>query len=264
MSARSRIRDRSRPGGGAWTPLALGSALELWLEADRGMTAPGNAISQWSDQSPKARHMLQVTPAAQPTLDPTGGPLGGPAVVVDLSHYLYGTGAPANWAFLHQSTLSLFVVYKTLVADPNNVIAFLGTAFDGLSENGAYFALDDRTSASRNDNAIVVVTQGGAYTYGYVTGNGTFPQQSWDCASFFTTPTTHTTKRGGVTRGSASVGGSFPTSNTYPATLGRISLTTASGAPCAITAVIATSSQLTATEYGRLGTYLSQKYGVTA
>lgn len=54
-------------GGGAapWSPLALGSKLQLWLRGEN-VTASGGAISQWSDASGRGRHATQ-SGAGKPT-----------------------------------------------------------------------------------------------------------------------------------------------------------------------------------------------------
>lgn len=243
----------------SFSPLDLSPA--LWLRADLGVTLNAGNVSAWADQSGNGRHFTQGTAGAQPAWSATGGPTGGPTVAIDTTHYLVGAGAPANWSFLHQSTLSLFVVYRTTTADPGTVVPFLGTGWDGApGEKGAYFALDDRTGLGRNDDCVCVIHEGSAaYTYAYLCGAGTFPQQAWDCATFLTTPTTSTTKRGGVTKASQAIGANpFPASNTFPATLGRLSLTVAGCGPALISEMIAIPRALTALEYARLTTYFAR------
>lgn len=63
-------RDRipaPRRGGASFSPLDLGSALELWLRAQSSDITEATGVSQWSDISGNARHFVQATGSAQPT-----------------------------------------------------------------------------------------------------------------------------------------------------------------------------------------------------
>jgi len=57
-----------------WTPSELGSALALWLDAaDAGtITLNGSNVSQWNDKSGNSRHILQASPALQPSYQAPG------------------------------------------------------------------------------------------------------------------------------------------------------------------------------------------------
>lgn len=235
----------------------------LWLRADLGITLNSGNVSAWADQSGNGRHLTQGTMGAQPAYATTGGPANGATVALDTAHYLVGSGVASTWAFLHASALSLFVVYRTTTADPNTAVPFLSTGWDGTpGEKGAYFALDDRSVyGGRNDDCVIVIHEGAAtYTYAYLCGAGKFPQQQWDCVAFLTTPTLHTTRRAGVVRGSQAIGANpFPSSNTWPAHLGRLSPSVAGCGPVLIHEVIAVPRALTAAEYARLTTYLAPK-----
>lgn len=55
--------------------------LGLWYKADAGITAEGNAVSRWADQSGYERHAVQSTAASQPAFVASG--LGKPAVSFD-------------------------------------------------------------------------------------------------------------------------------------------------------------------------------------
>ena len=51
-----------------WSPVALGSALSLWLDAADAstITLNGSTVSQWSDKSGNGRHLAQSSAALQP------------------------------------------------------------------------------------------------------------------------------------------------------------------------------------------------------
>ena len=66
-------------GSLAWQPSALGGALSLWLEADVGVTATGQTISKWADQS--SQHNDATPSGAGALTPPTTGTLGAHAVV---------------------------------------------------------------------------------------------------------------------------------------------------------------------------------------
>ena len=61
-------------GGAAWTPADLGADLALWLDADDAstITLNGSNVSQWSDKSGNARHVLQAAASGQPTFVSNG------------------------------------------------------------------------------------------------------------------------------------------------------------------------------------------------
>ena len=61
-------------GGAAWTPADLGADLALWLDADDAstITLNGSNVSQWSDKSGNARHVLQAAASGQPVYNVTG------------------------------------------------------------------------------------------------------------------------------------------------------------------------------------------------
>ena len=56
------------------TPVALGSSLSLWLDADDSstITLNGSTVSQWDDKSGNGRHVSQATAVNQPTYQSTG------------------------------------------------------------------------------------------------------------------------------------------------------------------------------------------------
>ena len=51
-----------------WTPLKLGSALDLWLQHKTGITSDESGlVSKWDDQSGNSRHAQQETAGNQPS-----------------------------------------------------------------------------------------------------------------------------------------------------------------------------------------------------
>jgi|21_taG_2_1085346.scaffolds.fasta_scaffold05040_7 hypothetical protein len=51
-----------------WTPLKLGSALDLWLQHKTGITSDeSGSVSQWDDQSGNSRHAQQDTAGNRPS-----------------------------------------------------------------------------------------------------------------------------------------------------------------------------------------------------
>lgn len=62
----------TKPGGmagGPWTPSNLGANLALWFDADDSGTISlnGSTVSQWSDKSGNAQHVVQAVGANQPS-----------------------------------------------------------------------------------------------------------------------------------------------------------------------------------------------------
>jgi hypothetical protein len=70
----------------ATTPLTIaaanGETIELWLDSAVGVTAPGNAVELWEDQSGDARHARQATAGNKPIYSATSF-LGGPGIEWD-------------------------------------------------------------------------------------------------------------------------------------------------------------------------------------
>lgn len=51
-----------------YSPIMLGSALEVWIEADKGITITDGYVSQWNDLSGRGRHLTQATDTKRPLL----------------------------------------------------------------------------------------------------------------------------------------------------------------------------------------------------
>lgn len=86
MGARHRLRPawrRRADVSGLWTPKKLGSALKLWLRADRGTyqdtaktvpaTSDGDVVGCWEDQSGNGYDLVQATTSYKPLLRIDGG-----------------------------------------------------------------------------------------------------------------------------------------------------------------------------------------------
>lgn len=67
--------------GSLWTPANLGANLSLWFDASdsNSITLNGSTVSQWSDKSGNAQHVVQATAGSQPTY--TTNALNGKAVL---------------------------------------------------------------------------------------------------------------------------------------------------------------------------------------
>lgn len=70
MSIRAVYRTLLNGPTGLWSPLRLGSALELWLDGNdtTTQTLDVNRVTEWRDKSPNTRVLTQPAPLRQPTV----------------------------------------------------------------------------------------------------------------------------------------------------------------------------------------------------
>lgn len=134
------------------------SDLHLWLRADRGVTAPGDQVSQWLDQSGSGRNASMPTAARQPVLVPNA--IGGLPVV-----RFGGAQSMTLDVVVQPMTFSIFVVGKNSTAD-ESFSMILGPA--GSSPNNQ-LRWENGTDAlfvgTGNDLPQVAVTIGDTRVY---------------------------------------------------------------------------------------------------
>lgn len=100
------------PGGNIVTPKTIfGSALELWLRADMGITLNGGNVSAWADQSGKGdanRNHLQGTAANQPLWNASDSGYGNQSTITfDNTNDGLQSG---NWSVAPPTVGTLFIV----------------------------------------------------------------------------------------------------------------------------------------------------------
>lgn len=123
---------------------------ELWLDASDAstITASSGAVSQWNNKG-SLGNFTQATGAVQPT---TGATTQNSRNVIDFAaDRMVSADAASSWKFLHDGTdYIIAAVWKAgTVADPNALIAFLGT--NGAAGVGVDLLFDDRASSARNN-----------------------------------------------------------------------------------------------------------------
>jgi hypothetical protein len=119
------------------TPLeVLGTNLELWLQANKGITLNGSDVSAWADQSGKSNNFSQGTPLNQPAFNVGDSNWGGrPSLTLDgVDHFLSSDDTASTWNFLHDGTGGgYFSIYRLSSAqDWQSVLSTFDTAGPGF------------------------------------------------------------------------------------------------------------------------------------
>jgi hypothetical protein len=80
-------------GGSQFTPARLGSAVAMWYEADRGVSATSTKVTSWADQSGNGRDLLQGTDSKRPVLVQGAVGVGLPCIRFDGSDDFLSVGS---------------------------------------------------------------------------------------------------------------------------------------------------------------------------
>ena len=130
---------------GAWTPAALGSNLELWLDANDSstITLNGSHVSQWNDKSGKARHLSQDTVSSQPQYEATG--LNGKPALNNLIGRRLQTGALPVLRNVNGATMVAVARFTTPLvgASSNGMLVFVS---NGVGVGSTRFGLNANPS----------------------------------------------------------------------------------------------------------------------
>lgn len=169
-------------GGAGYSPLSEGSALEMWVRADLGVTL--GATVTWADQSGKGRNATQSTASKQPTVATVAGLNNQSALLFDGTDDSLTTAIGTAAA----QPLTLMVVVRTAtraatmtaidgpVGGPNRII--IGD--DGANIYGyAGGSINSAVPWGNNTSRIVLFEANGAssavysnsYTTTIITGN---------------------------------------------------------------------------------------------
>jgi len=147
--------------GGAtesWTPLVLGSTLDLWLQYNTGITSDGGSpdlVSQWADQSGNSRHATQSTDAAKPSV--TSGYLDFEDTSVnDYMDIATGTGA---LGYGHPNPFTIVIALRREDAGTDRFIGSTSAEFVGLVGDLSKI----QTRAAGTNGALVVLTMDDDY-----------------------------------------------------------------------------------------------------
>src|SRR6187402_2320525 len=104
-------------GGGAWTPISLGSALRIWIKADAGLTVTSGQVDAAADQSGNSFN-LTGTGANRPFYNATGSDNGRPTIDFDTPDQTFITSAVNAYAM--GSTSSWFCMLQLNVSSAFN------------------------------------------------------------------------------------------------------------------------------------------------
>lgn len=249
----------SRGSSRRFSPLELSPA--LWLRSDLGVTLNGSTVSAWADQSGNGRHFTQGTGAAQPNYDATGGPTGGPSIELGGARWMQGAGAATSWNFLHSAGYTTIFVARISAANPNTLVPLIGTAQDGVSQNGMWAGFDDRAGNSRNDTALLVVVTGATYNHVAVSANNAWPAGAWASVEYEVAASNAYVRRNGVQIATSALNGTLPTNASNAAVLGRITASITAGDLVKLVEVISMPTPSAAAR-GLLSAYFLGRYGV--
>lgn len=160
--------------------LAVGPV--FWIDADAEAGADNDSIT------PTDRGSLAVSLTGTVTLK-TGILNGRRVLRFNGSSQFLTAGAVANWPYLHNGDgHTLFVVFKTRLADPNALYVLLDTSGVTGANTGFSYYYDDRTSISREDKIVALAGASGAATNTFVltavSADDAQPGGEWAMASF--------------------------------------------------------------------------------
>jgi len=131
------------------------SALTTFIGAGNGF------VTTWYDQSGNGRNATQSTASNQPQIVSSGSVIlqnGKASLQFDGTNDLLTTSNASDWNFLHQSGFySNFGVTRCgNTSNPDNLQPIWGNTIT-TTQNGSYFAYDDRSLVSRNNALIQVI-----------------------------------------------------------------------------------------------------------
>lgn len=160
-------------------PAGVGTAASniLWLDASRGVTLTGEAVSKWNDASGNGNHAAQTTATQRPLLS-TNSINGYPSILFDNDQVNYDfLTVPDNSTLEGMSGLTGFVVYRLLAGTVTSAPRCFFSKRNGVDIQEAYdwFLWNNGTNLVQNldiDNTNNRVSSTGNYVPGNTYLNG--------------------------------------------------------------------------------------------
>lgn len=135
-----------------------------WTRAGFGVTEIGGDVSQVDDFGSANLPQVQATGLDQPTLI-TNVINGHPIIRYDGVDHRMTAGVAADWKFMNDgSDYTVFIVFKTTDANPDDFYVLISTTRTSGSDIGFYISYDDRSSRPVNNTVRHSITDGGAPT----------------------------------------------------------------------------------------------------
>ena len=235
------------------------------------LVAADGAVARWEDKSGNARHVTQSTGTFQP-LRKTAIKNSRDVVRFDGANDYMVAATATDWAFLHESQSTTFIVFRAGdVADPETPYALIGTSGSVLSPGGANFLHDTRSAASQNDSLRHVVGYGSPRTIN--DAQNTIPGNQYAIFSIVSKPSqaTPADRSEMYVNGGAAVKGNTQT-GTYGTGTPRHALTVGSVQDSSniyasflvgdIAEVLMFNSALSSANLGAVRGYLNTKWGI--
>ncbi|GEM_PF-2241072 len=215
-------------------PGAVADGLQLWLKADADVTAPGNNVSDWADQSGAGNHMN--TPATDPNLI-TNGTNFNPAIGLDPVGTRLQSVAPIS---IGKDSLTLFIVGVDTVSATENTIFQLALATDSVTLSDTSFEEISYSLLEDTVQLITVIDNPDNANFASVALNGGTPVSG--------TPTNAIGRDDYVLAIGDSVGGALGGTNAFGGLISEI---------------ILYDEILSASDQVMIESYLAVKYGIT-
>lgn len=183
-----------------WVSPAQFTGLQLWLDASDAsslydatsggsLVAADGAVARWEDKSGNGRHATQSTSGSRP-LRKAAQQYGRDTLLFDGSNDSMAiAGSAAAFKFLHSGESTVFIVARPFTtSDPNAASVLIDNSLTsgGNSNTGLSIFVDDRSSASRNNALLVLMSNANAnvYRYGYVANNAFATSNAYSLISF--------------------------------------------------------------------------------
>lgn len=149
------------PGMRAWYRSDAGLFQDLAMQVPA--LAENDPVAVWADLSGNGLHLRQTVPERRPRLGPvsTGQP---PAVrFVAASQQYLQAAEVRDWQFLNVEGGSVFVVWRTLQANPTMTCALVATGAGRPEEPGFLFAYHDPATPPPSDGLLLRFSDGIGY-----------------------------------------------------------------------------------------------------
>jgi hypothetical protein len=149
--------------------------LLAWYRANSGLfkddagtfraIADGDRVALWRDASSNQLHLRQPDPELRPSLR-LGAQNGYPAVrfLRSGSTFLRALRA-SDWGSLHSGSVTVFVVWRTLEANPISTMSLIATGAGSPTEIGFQFAYQDPPIGPPSDGMLLRASNGAGYAY---------------------------------------------------------------------------------------------------
>jgi hypothetical protein len=167
------------------------TGLQLWLDASDAQTlydatsggslvAADGGVARWEDKSGNSRHMTQGTAGSRPARK-TAIQGGKDVLRFDGSaDFMSVASSTATFAFLHNSTATVFVAYKPSGENPDALYSIIDNCRNGVTVTGYTLFFDDRGGESRN-NKILSAGGTAAGNFVVVSADNFHPANTFAC-----------------------------------------------------------------------------------